>query len=98
MYRAYFADGLNIGTADVLAGLVDALELDSRDLRSALAEERYRDRVNQQFEFARAAGVTGVPTYLAGRYIMVGAQPYDVFERLIQTSRAEDEIQTPSPP
>ena len=98
VYRAYFVDGLNIGSADVLAGLVDALELDSGDLRSALAEERYRDRVNQQFEFARAAGVTGVPTYLAGRYIMVGAQPYDVFERLIQTSRAEDEIQTPSLP
>ena len=98
VYRAYFADGLNIGSSDVLAGLADGLGLDARDVRPALAEGRYRERVNRQFEFARAAGVTGVPTYVAGRYIVVGAQPYEVFCRLIETSQAEEEVELPSPP
>jgi predicted DsbA family dithiol-disulfide isomerase len=98
VYRAYFADGLNIASTDVLAGLADTLSLDGGDLRSALTEARYRDRVNEQFEFARAAGVTGVPAYLAGRYMMVGAQPYEVFCKLIETSEAENGAQAPSPP
>ena len=90
VYRAYFADGLNIASTDVLADLAESLTFDSDDLRASLAEGRYRERVNQQFEFARATGVTGVPAYIAGRYIMVGAQPYEVFCELIETSQAED--------
>jgi predicted DsbA family dithiol-disulfide isomerase len=98
VYRAYFADGLNIASSDVLAGLADADSLDSSDLRAALTEARYRDRVNEQFEFARAAGVTGVPAYIAGRYMMVGAQPYEVFCKLIEAGQAEDAAPVPSPP
>jgi predicted DsbA family dithiol-disulfide isomerase len=98
VYRAYFADGLNIASTDVLAGLADGLRLDSGDLRAALAEARYRERVNEQFEFARSTGVTGVPAYIAGRYMMVGAQPYEVFCQLIETSQADAETPQPSPP
>ena len=98
VYRAYFADGANIASTDVLAGLADAVGLDSSELRRALAEGRYRERVEAQFDFARAAGVTGVPAYVAGRYMMVGAQPYEVFRKLIETAQAEDGTQAPSPP
>jgi predicted DsbA family dithiol-disulfide isomerase len=98
VYRAYFADGLNIGATEVLTSLAESLQLEAADLRLALKEERYAERVQQQFEFARAAGVTGVPAYIAGRYSMVGAQPYDVFRQLIETAQAEDGVQPPSPP
>jgi predicted DsbA family dithiol-disulfide isomerase len=95
VYQAYFVDGLNIASTDVLISLADALHLDSDELRSALQLGRYRDRVQEQFEFARAAGVTGVPAYVAGRYSMVGAQPYEMFCKLIETVQAEDEAQGP---
>ena len=98
VYRAYFVDGLNIGSADVLAGLADGLTLDSAKLRAALRECRYVDRVNEQFEFARSAGVTGVPAYVAGRYMMVGAQPLEVYRQLIETAQAENETEAPAPP
>ena len=98
VYRAYFADGLNIASTDVLASIADGLQLDSGDLREALAQERYLPKVEEQFDFARAAGVTGVPSYVAGRYMVVGAQPYEVFQRLIETARAEGEVELPSPP
>jgi predicted DsbA family dithiol-disulfide isomerase len=98
VYRAYFADGLNIGSTDVLADLANGLGLDTVDLRSAMEEGRYRGRVNQQFEFAREAGVTGVPTYIAGRYLVVGAQPLEVFRKLVETAQAEDGTEAPSPP
>jgi predicted DsbA family dithiol-disulfide isomerase len=98
IYRAYFADGLNIGSTELLVGFADALNLDSGDLRSALVEGRYRSRVNEQFEFARGAGVTGVPAYIAGRYMMVGAQPYEVFCKLVEAAQAEGEGESVSPP
>jgi predicted DsbA family dithiol-disulfide isomerase len=96
VYRAYFVDGQNIGSNAVLASLADRIGLDSHLLRGALAESRYRERVDQQFEYARAAGVTGVPTYVAGRYVMVGAQPYEIFCKLIETAEAEQRGEAPS--
>ena len=91
VYRAYFVEDRNIASHDVLAELADGVGLESGDLRAALEEARYRPRVEEQFEFARAAGVTGVPAYVAGKYMMIGAQPYDVFCKLIETAQAEGE-------
>ena len=33
-------------------------------------------------------GVTGVPTFVAARYGVVGAQPYEVLERLVERAGA----------
>jgi predicted DsbA family dithiol-disulfide isomerase len=96
VYRAYFVDNLNIGSADVLTALADTLRLGSPALRTALEEGQYRDRVQEQFEYARAAGITGVPAYVAGRYLMVGAQPYEVFQQLIETAGSEGESESTS--
>ena len=60
-----------------------ALGLDGEGLRAALADHRYLPRVQQQFAEARATGVDGVPTYVAGGYALVGAQPYETFHRLM---------------
>jgi predicted DsbA family dithiol-disulfide isomerase len=98
VYRAYFADNLNIGSVDVLAGLADGLGLRSDDLRDALAIGSYRERVQEQFDYARAVGVTGVPAYVAGRYMMVGAQPDEIYQKLIETAQAEDETNAPQLP
>ena len=94
VYRAYFAEGLNIGNADVLARLAAGAGLDDGALRSSLAAGEYADRVQEQFEYARTAGITGVPAYVAGNYLMVGAQSYEVYARLIEaalTSEANGE-------
>jgi predicted DsbA family dithiol-disulfide isomerase len=96
VYRAYFVENLNIASTDVLSGLADTLGFDSQRLRAALDEGRYRARVQEQFEYARAAGITGVPAYIAGQYVMVGAQPYAVFQRLIETAQSEGEPEAPS--
>jgi predicted DsbA family dithiol-disulfide isomerase len=96
IFRAYFVDTVNIASPDVLAGIADDLKLDPLALRTALAEGRYRDRVQEQFDYARAAGITGVPAYVAGRYLMVGAQPDEMFRQLIETANADDAT-APSP-
>jgi len=84
IYDAYFVKNINIGSPDVLAEIAESLGLDSQDLRAALADGRYRESVQRQFAEARQVGVTGVPTFMAGGYAIVGAQPYSMFERLME--------------
>jgi predicted DsbA family dithiol-disulfide isomerase len=88
VYRAYFADGLNIGQADVLADIAAANALEPSALRRALAEGVYRDAVQEQFEYARQVGITGVPAYVAGDYLMVGAQAYPTYRQLIEAANS----------
>jgi predicted DsbA family dithiol-disulfide isomerase len=94
VYRAYFVDNLNIGSTDVLCSLAETLVVESEALRRSLVEGHYRERVQEQFDYARTVGITGVPSYVAGRYVMVGAQPYEVFQRLVEVAGSEAE---PSP-
>jgi predicted DsbA family dithiol-disulfide isomerase len=89
VYRAYFADGLNIAQPEVLAELARTANLAADALLRSLAAGEYREKVQEQFEYARSAGITGVPAYVAGRYLMVGAQPLEVYRQLIETAEAE---------
>jgi predicted DsbA family dithiol-disulfide isomerase len=90
VYRAYFAEDLNIASTDVLTSIASGLNLDTGDLKKALAEERYRDEVERQFQMAREVGVNAVPAYVAGKYLLVGAQPLEVYRQLIETAQAEE--------
>jgi predicted DsbA family dithiol-disulfide isomerase len=89
IYDAYFVKNINIGSADILVDIANSLGLNGEDLRQALADHRYQDRVTQQFQEAHQLGVTGVPTFVAGGYALVGAQPYDMFIRLMETVGAQ---------
>lgn len=85
VYEAYFVRNINIGSADVLVELASGVGLPGENLRAALLDGRYRDTVAAQFQESRQIGVTGVPTFVAGGYAVVGAQPYEMFERLMET-------------
>ena len=89
VYKAYFVENINIGSPDVLVKIANDLGLDGESLRQALKDQRYRDRVTEQFQEAHQIGVTGVPTFVAGGYAVVGAQPYEMFVRLMETVGAQ---------
>ena len=80
VFAAYWERGENIGEAEVLCRLAAGCGLDADSLREALAEGRYRQRVEEQMAWARAAGLGGVPTVIFNeRFAIVGAQDYEVF-------------------
>ncbi len=81
VFHAYWEEGRNIGDADILCDLAAACGLDAAGLRRALADARYAARVEEQFAWSRAAGVSGVPTFVFNdRFAVVGAQDYLVFQ------------------
>ena len=83
LYRAYFVDMKNIGDPEVLVALAESVGLSGNDARAVLAERRFKDDVDADWMKSRQYGVTGVPTFVAGGYGVVGAQPYEALARLL---------------
>jgi predicted DsbA family dithiol-disulfide isomerase len=74
MYRAYFGEARSIYDIDSLVPLGVEVGLDEAELRTALAERRYRAAVDNDEHAAHARGVQGVPFHVfAGHYILPGA-------------------------
>lgn len=83
LFKAYFVTNRNIGDPDVLLDIVKSVELDAESAGKALEERSFSDAVDDDWARARQYGITGVPTYVAGGYGVVGAQPYEVLEQLM---------------
>ena len=83
MFRAYFADGLNIGLVQVLLDLCKSLDLPVDEAEKVLENRLFRDAVDQDWARSRGAGVTAVPTFAMNGQMLVGAQPYEALEKLV---------------
>jgi predicted DsbA family dithiol-disulfide isomerase len=84
LFRAYFVDVKNIGKADVLAKVAEDNGLPADEATDVLMSRSFKNAVDDDWRRCAAVGVNAVPTFLAGRYLMVGAQPYEEIERLVQ--------------
>ena len=84
LYKAYFVEARNIGDADILVEIAQSAGLPADEARAVLAERRFKDAVDADWAKSRDYGVTGVPTFVAGKYGVVGAQPYEVLEQLLE--------------
>ena len=88
VFRAYFADGLNIARVSVLTGLVEAMNLDVAEAEEVLAAGTYKQQVDRDWDYSRTNGITAVPTFMAGSRTVVGAQPYEALEQLVSAAGA----------
>lgn len=89
IFRAYFVDGLNIGDVEVLVGLAKKVGLPEDKAREVLEKRTFKAAVDADWEKSREYGVTGVPTFVAGGYGVVGAQPYEALEQLAKQARGK---------
>lgn len=83
LFEAYFVDTLNIGDLDTLVAIAGKAGLDSGLARAVLEERRFSAAVDADWQRSRAYGVTGVPTFVANGYGVVGAEPYATLEALV---------------
>jgi len=89
MNRAYFVDARNLADHDVLLDIVDSIGLSREEAAEVLETRSFRDAVDQDWEKSRGYGVTGVPTFVAGGYGVVGAQQYEALEQLLTQAGAQ---------
>ena len=88
LYKAYFVDARNIGDHDILVEIAETVGLDGTEARQVLEERRFKDAVDADWQKSAAYGVTGVPTFVAARYGVVGAQPYEALAQLVERAGA----------
>jgi predicted DsbA family dithiol-disulfide isomerase len=88
IYQAYFVDSKNIGDINLLIELSESVGLDGAEALEVLKERTFKAAVDDDWEKARNMGVSGVPTYVAGGASVVGAQPYEALEQLMEHAGA----------
>jgi predicted DsbA family dithiol-disulfide isomerase len=86
MFHAYFVDGRNIADTETLVQLAASVGLSADEVRAVIAERRFQAAVDADWQRSRDYGITGVPTFVANGRGVVGAQPYEILERLVVTA------------
>jgi len=84
LFRAYFVEARDISQPAVLLDIVRHVGLSADGAREVLEKRTFKDAVDADWKLSREYGVTGVPTFVAGRYGVVGAQPYEALEQLVR--------------
>lgn len=63
--------------------LADEMELDTEEFQACFDEQRYSSEVNADYVDGQILNITGTPAFLVNGQFISGAQPYELFERLI---------------
>ena len=90
LFKAYFVDGRNIGDKEELIRIAESAGLDAAKAREVLEKRTFKDAVDQDWAKSRAYGITGVPTFVAGGYGVVGAQPYEALAQFVEQVRQKN--------
>jgi predicted DsbA family dithiol-disulfide isomerase len=89
LMHAYWSEGADIGDDDVLIGLVAEAGLDRVEMKGALDERRYADRVDASTREAQLHGIHAIPAFVLGKRLLVlGAQQHEVFELAVEQLEA----------
>jgi len=64
------------------------LELDTDEFQECIDSGRYQEEVQSDFEFAANLGVRSTPTFFVNGIAVVGAQPFEVFQQVIERELA----------
>jgi len=91
LFRAYFVEARDISQPAVLLDIVARLGLSVDGAREVLEKRTFEAAVDADWALSRRYGITGVPTFVVGRYGVVGAQPYEALEALVRKARTAPE-------
>ena len=79
------ANGLNRAAYESYA---ESLGLQMDEFKACLDDRRHQKEVEADVQFASELGVQSTPTFFINGLALVGAQPYEVFERVIEMELA----------
>ncbi|MFQ1702747.1 DsbA family protein [Loktanella agnita] len=84
LFKAYFVDGRDIGSHEVLADIADTAEMDAAMVTKLLASDADTADIQARDAHSRKMGVTSVPTFIvANQHAVPGAQPPETWVKII---------------
>lgn len=75
-----------------LKAIIEGLDIDMDKYDACVAENKYDELINQDMADGRAIGVSGTPAISVNGNLIVGAQPFEVFDAAIQTIITGEEV------
>jgi predicted DsbA family dithiol-disulfide isomerase len=85
LFQAYFSQGMDIGSLEVLTQIGHESGLDRDPLAQALQTGKYRPLIENMRKEAARLGVNAAPTFIIeDRDRIVGAQAIDVFRKKLR--------------
>jgi predicted DsbA family dithiol-disulfide isomerase len=89
--QAYWQQARSIGDKAVLKEIAEQAGLSTEHFDEVLANPAFDAEVTADIDLAHEYGLTAVPALIfADRYLVVGAQPYDVLKQVVEKVREEE--------
>ncbi len=84
LMKAYWDEGRNVSDMAVLRDVATRAGVDVAGMEAAIKEDRFGDYLDARRGEAEELGINGIPAHvIADKYLVMGAQPYDLFERVM---------------
>jgi len=84
LLKAYWDEGRDVSDMAVLGDVAARAGVDGDGMEAAITEDRFGDYLDARRSEAEELGINGIPAHvIADRYLVMGAQPYDLFERVM---------------
>ena len=92
VFKAYFVDGKNIASIPVLAELASSVELPADEAAEILATGAFKAAVDADWALSQEKSITAVPTFVLNQDRVVGAQPYEALEGLLEANGVKKRV------
>ena len=84
LLKAYWDEGHDVSDMAVLRDVATRTGVDVAGMEAAVRENRFGDYLDARRAEAEDLGINGIPAHvIADKYLVMGAQPYDLFERVM---------------
>ncbi len=84
VFKAFFADGINIAKTPSLLDIAASVGLPREEAEAVLVKRTFKADVDEDWSLSQKNGITAVPTFVINKNRLIGAQPYEMLERLME--------------
>lgn len=92
VFDSYWKEGKDIGNQAFLLALAERVGLNRKEALDYINSEEPKSELMKPLKALRQYGINGVPTFIIGDKIVVGAQPYDVFKKVIENALQNEAV------
>ena len=92
LFKAHWERTAKLEDVEDLVRLGEGIGLEPVELRMAIEGGRYEPVIDESRREAESVGINAIPAHVfGGRYLVVGAQPLEIFQRVLDRLKGESQ-------